>query len=161
MRMSKLTKYSLAVVLKNGKDEFLAVKRPEDDIDHAGHWGLPAVSLMPGELPEQAALRTCREKLGCEAKAERFLGIMHQKRNAYDIFLMDVEMTLTGNEQPDIAKAKTEGTAYIDQKWATNPEILLESAKAGSCCSTIFLTDQGLLGRDDWVASLEGSDDVG
>jgi hypothetical protein len=38
---------------------------------------------------------------------------------------------------------------------------LLPSAKGGSCCSSIFLTDMGLLDREEWIKSLEGSDTVG
>ena len=150
-------------MLRNNKNpkEFLIVKRPHDDVDHRGHWGLPAVSLKPGELPERAAQRVCKEKLNCEATAERFLGIMAQKRNGYDIFLMDIEMVLDGNKQPDIMQADTEGTVYVEQKWSTEPAELLESAKAGSCCSTIFVTDRGLMDRDEWITSLEGSDSVG
>ena len=114
--------------------------------------------MKPGELPEQAAIRVCKEKLGCEATPERFLGLMFQKRNSYDIFLMDIEMELVGAVQPDVHNARTESTAYTDQKWSGDPMDLMSSAKNGSCCSSIFLTDRGLLDRDEWIASLEGSD---
>lgn len=160
--MSKQTDYVVAVVLKNSQnpDEFLVVRRPEDDPDLRGEWGLPATTLRPGELPEQAALRVCKEKLNCSADATRFLGIMFQKRNSYDLFLMDIEMVLTGEQQPDVHGATTKTTAYIEQKWSTNPMDLMDSAKHGSCCSSIFMTDRGLLDRDEWIASLEGSDVV-
>ncbi|HEX7963364.1 MAG TPA: NUDIX hydrolase [Candidatus Saccharimonadales bacterium] len=161
--MSKDVKYTVAIVLKNSTDpnQFLIVKRPDEDPDLAGSWGLPATSLRPGELPEAAALRVCREKLHCEGRPTRFLGIMFQKRNSYDIFLMDVEMELTGDAQPDVHAAKTEHTAYVEQKWTTDPLELMPAAKHGSCCASIFLTDRGLLDRGEWIASLEGSDTVG
>lgn len=159
--MSKQIKYVVAAVLKNDKNEFLVVKRPDDDPDLGGHWGFPATTMKAGELPEQAAQRICAEKLNCTAEATRFLGIMFQKRNSYDIFLMDVEMMLTGSTQPDVHAAHTDQTAYTDQKWSTDPEDLLASANGGSCCSSIFLTDRGLLDRDNWIASLEGSSTVG
>ena len=161
--MSKLVKYVVAVVLKNKQhpDEFLVVKRPDDDPDLGGHWGFPAATLQPGELPEAAAQRVCREKLNCDAEATRFLGIMFQKRNSYDIFLMDVDMVLAEGQQPDVHAAATTHTAYVDQKWSTDPLDLMASAKGGSCCSSIFLTDRGLLDKDEWIASLEGSDTVG
>lgn len=97
--MSKQTKYVVAAILKNKQnpDEFLVVKRPDDDPDLGGHWGFPAATMKPGELPEEAAKRICKEKLNCEAEATRFLGIMFQKRNSYDIFLMDVDMMLSGD----------------------------------------------------------------
>jgi ADP-ribose pyrophosphatase YjhB (NUDIX family) len=161
--MSKQVKYVVSVVLKNNQNtqEFLVVKRPDDDPDLAGGWGFPSVTMQQDELPEAAAKRVCKEKLGCEAEAVRFLGIMFQKRNSYDIFLMDVEMILSEGLQPDVLKASTTNTAYVDQKWSTDPIDLMPSAKNGSCCSSIFLADRGLLDRDDWITSLEGSDTVG
>lgn len=161
--MSKQIKYVVAVALKKTQDsdEFLVVKRPDDDPDLGGHWGLPAASMKEGELPEQAAQRVCKEKLDCEAAAVRFMGLMHQKRNSYDIFLMDVEMILSDGQTADVHNAHTENTAYVDQKWTTDPMDLMASAKGGSCCSSIFLTDRGLLDRDEWISSLEGSDTVG
>jgi len=160
--MSKRVDYVVAVILKNKHtpDEFLVVHRPADDPDHRDEWGLPATTLKPGELPEEAALRVCREKLGCEATPERFLGIMFQRRNSYDIFLMDVEMELASEAEADVHKANTEGTAYVDQKWTNDPMDLMDSARRGSCCSSIFLTDRGLLDRSEWIDSLEGSDTV-
>ncbi len=85
---------------------------------------------------------------------------MFQQRNSYDIFLMDVEMELVGDTIPDVHKADTEGTAYVDQKWTGDPMDFMDSARKGSCCSSIFLTDRGLLDRSEWIASLEGSDVV-
>jgi ADP-ribose pyrophosphatase YjhB (NUDIX family) len=160
--MSKQIKYVVAVVLKKqNSDEFLVVKRPDDDPDLGGHWGFPAATMKPGELPEQAAKRICKEKLNCDAESTRFLGLMFQKRNSYDIFLMDVDMLLADGQEPNVHKASTENTAYIDQKWSTDPMDLKASADGGSCCSSIFLTDRGLLDREEWIASLEGSDTVG
>lgn len=158
--MSKRIDYVIAAVLKKSPrtKEFLAVKRPSDDPDLRGHWGLPAITMKPGELPEHAAQRICREKLHCEATPVRFLGIMFQKRNSYDIFLMDVEMELAGDTRPDVHQSNTQTTAYTEQKWTNEPMDLMESARNGSCCSSIFLTDRQLLDRDEWIASLEGSD---
>jgi len=160
--MSKKVDYVVAIVLKEkGSDKFLEVKRPPEDTDLANNWGLPAATMKPGELPEDCAKRVCAEKLGCSAKPTRFIGLMFQKRNAYDLFLMDIEMELTGVVKPDINKAETENTAYVEQKWTTDPKELLPSAKLGSCCSSIYLTDLGILDKDEWIASLEGSDIVG
>lgn len=160
--MSKDIKYTVAVVLKKcqSSDEFLMVHRPADDKDLADSWGLPAVTLNPGELPEDGAIRVCREKLGCAAKPIKFLGIMFQKRNSYDIFLMDIEMVLDKGEVADASKASTTHTAYSDFKWSTNPKDMLPAAHMGSCCASIFLTDRGLLDRQEWIGSLEGSDKV-
>ncbi len=161
--MSKQTKYVVAVILKNkvNPEQFLVVKRPDEDPDLGGHWGFPAATMKPGELPEQAARRICNEKLNCEAEPIRFLGIMFQKRNSYDIFLMNIDMLVADGEMPDVHAAKTERTAYVNQKWSTDAEDLRASANGGSCCSSIFLTDRGLLDKDAWITSLEGSNTVG
>jgi hypothetical protein len=158
--MNKQIKYVVAVVLTdpNRPDHFLTVKRPDDDADLGGAVGLPAATMRPGELPEQAAARVCQEKLACTAMPTRFMGMMFQKRNSYDIFLMDIEMSLNAGSEPDVTKADTEHTAYTEQNWSTDPLDLMLSAKHGSCCSSIFLTDRGLLDRDEWIGSLEGSD---
>ena len=60
--MSKPTKYVVAVILKNkdNPDDFLVVKRPDDDPDLGGHWGFPAATMKDGELPEEAAKRICK-----------------------------------------------------------------------------------------------------
>jgi len=137
--------------------EYLAVRRPEDDVDLGGNWGLPAVTLRPDESPEDGARRVCTEKLGCKAEPIRFLGAMHQVRNRYDIVLMDIEMILVSTTQPDVSQAQTTATAYVAQKWSADPKELLPSARHGSCCSSIFLQDQGLLKREDWTLSLAGS----
>ncbi len=142
-------------------EKFLIVKRPSDDPDLKDAWGLPAVTLLPGEMPEDGARRACREKLGCRAMPVRFLGSMTQRRNTYDLVLMDIEMVLASGEEASSAKAQTEGTVYVAHAWTTDPLKLMPSAKHGSCCSSIFLTDRGLLDRDTWIASLEGSDIVG
>lgn len=160
--MSKRTDFVVAIVLKKkGSEDFLVVKRPPEDKDLANNWGLPAATMQQGELPEDCARRVCKEKLGCNATPKRFLGLMFQKRNAYDLFLMDIEMELAEGENPDINRAETENTAYVEQKWTNDPQDLMASAKHGSCCSSIFLTDLGLLDKDEWIASLEGSDIVG
>lgn len=160
--MSKKIDYVVAVILKNPDNEkFLVVKRPPEDKDLANHWGLPAATMLPGELPEDCAKRVCREKLGCESKPIRFVGLMFQKRNNYDLFLMDIEANILPGEIADINKARTENTAYTEQKWTDNPKELMDSAIKGSCCSSIFLTDKNLLDRDEWIDSLEGSNIVG
>lgn len=161
--MSKSIKYTVAVVIRNkdNPEEVLIVKRPTGDPDLQEHWGFPAGSLKPGELFEDVVTRVCKERLNCEVKITRFLGMMFQKRNSYDIFLMDMEAEVVGSKQPNVKEANTEDTAYVDQKWTSDFTDLEASAKAGSCCSSIFLTDQGLLDRDEWLASLEGSDKVG
>jgi len=156
--MSKPLKYTVAIVLKDAEtNKFLLVKRPEDDPDLGGQWGLPATTLKSGELPEEAARRVCREKLACDGLPIRFLGSMTQKRNSYNLCLMDIEMLLV-RDTANVKKATAPGTLYTAQKWTDNPMDLMSAAEHGSCCASIFLEDCGLLSRDQWVNSLEGSE---
>lgn len=156
--MSKQIKYVVSVILKNKDGQFLVVKRPDDDPDLGGHWGFPAATLKDGELPEAGALRVVKDKLNCNAQAKEFYGIMYQKRNSYDLFLMDIEMQLVGDKQPNVKESSSDATVYVDQKWSNDPEDLRVSANIGSCCSSIFLTHEGRLDREDWISSLEGSE---
>jgi 8-oxo-dGTP pyrophosphatase MutT (NUDIX family) len=156
--MEKLppTKYSVSVIVRSGHrpDEFLIVRRPSDDSDLPGVWGLPATTMRDDESPEEAARRACQEKLGCSAEPIRFVGAMHQVRDAYNLLLMDIEVILTGSAQPDVSQATTRSTKYIDQCWTPRPEDLQPAADAGSCCASIFLTDQKMLKRTDWRLQL-------
>jgi ADP-ribose pyrophosphatase YjhB (NUDIX family) len=156
--MSKPIRNGIAVILRNKENptQFLTIKRPDEGGDLEGFWGLPATRMRAGELPEDAARRVCREKLGCDAVPLRLVGTMFQKRNSYDMFFIDIEMLLTGDRQPDVTKAVTDSTKYVGQQWTDNAKLLIPAAQCGSCCSTLFLTDQGLLSQDDWVLSLEG-----
>jgi mutator protein MutT len=43
---------------------FVLTRRAGDLRRHAGQWALPGGRLDPGETPEQAALRECREEVG-------------------------------------------------------------------------------------------------
>jgi ADP-ribose pyrophosphatase YjhB (NUDIX family) len=76
--MSKPVKCVVAAILKrkDNPDAFLVVKRPDDYPDLSGHWGFPAATMKPDELPEDAAKRIWKEKLNCDAVATRFLGVM-------------------------------------------------------------------------------------
>lgn len=157
--MHRTTDTCVAIVLKKkGSDEFLIVRRPSDDPDLRGEWGLPAITLRPGELPEDGARRVCSEKLRCRGKPTKFLGTMFQRRNSYDLFLMDIEMELESGTKPNTTASNTKTTKYVEQKWTSDPLTLMPAAQNGSCCASIFLTDRGLLDRSHWVASLEGSD---
>ena len=49
-----------------GPEGLLLVRRPDDDEDLPGVWGLPAVSLGAGESEEEAVRRAGRDKLGVE-----------------------------------------------------------------------------------------------
>ena len=63
----------MSLVIEDG-ERVLLVRRPDDDADLPGVWGLPAASLMNGESPEDAVRRAGREKLGVEVRPLEALG---------------------------------------------------------------------------------------
>lgn len=156
MEQPSETRYAVSIILRSGHkpEQFLIVRRPMSDKELPGHWGLPATSMREDESPEDAARRVCLEKLGCTGEPIRFVGAMHQVRDGYNLLLMDIEVILTGSSQPDIAEATTTSTRYTNQKWTTDLEELRPAAAAGSCCSSIFLTDQKKLARKNWQLKL-------
>jgi ADP-ribose pyrophosphatase YjhB (NUDIX family) len=137
--MSKV-KCSVASYLLNPRNEkeFLVIKRPSDDDVLPNLWGLPAVTLKRGELPEQAVARIGIEKLNTIIEPVSFLVIKSTERKDYELILMDIKTRLVGPE-PMVANAKTKNTKYVDQKWTSDLNLLKKSASKGSLCSQILL----------------------
>ena len=135
---------AVAAVVRRGEGsaEFLAVRRPPDDDRLPDVWGLPAVSLGPGELPEEALRRLGREKLAAELEPVRFVGIRAADRGDYLLILMDIEARLIDGE-PDVRRANTRRTAYVEQRWTDDLPLLADAARRGSVCSRILLEASG------------------
>ena len=69
----KAPKQSVSLVIE-GPEGLLLVRRPDDDEDLPGAWGLPAVSLAAGESEEEAVRRAGRDKLGVELEPVERVG---------------------------------------------------------------------------------------
>lgn len=138
-------KCAVAAVLRNPDDprEFLAVKRPPDDDRLPDVWGLPAVSLRPGELPEEGLRRIGREKLGTRIEPTRFVGIKAADRGEYQLILMDIEARLIG-DTPSVERATSDATRYVDQRWTADFALLRDAASRGSLCSQVLLDEAGV-----------------
>lgn len=143
------TKEAVAFAVHRGGERatVLAVRRPEDDEDLPGHWGLPAASLREDESWEDAVLRTGPEKLGVdlavgpkmnEGRAERDGHVLRMR--LYDARIM--------KGKPEVPQAGAGVTQYTDWEWAA-PERLEEAADAGSLCSALYL---------EWRKAWEGRD---
>lgn len=136
--VTKPVKFSVAAVIRDEDGRFLAVRRPPDDDRLPNVWGLPAVTLIDGELPESAVSRIGREKLGVGLRPKRFLGVQSADRGDYELILMDIEARIVEGE-PDVHLATTSATRYVDQRWTADLELLVDAARRGSLCSRIFL----------------------
>lgn len=139
------TQYAVAAVVRRSDDsqQFLAVKRPPSDDDLPNVWGLPAVTLEPGELPEQGVRRVGATKLDTEIEPVRFVGARAATRETHELILMDIEARLLGST-PSVLDAHPEGTKYVDQRWTKNLTVLREAARQGSLCSQVLLDDAGI-----------------
>jgi ADP-ribose pyrophosphatase YjhB (NUDIX family) len=140
----KPTTYAVAVIVSNPENskEFLLVKRPLSG-PVPGIWGLPAATLKPGELPEDGVRRVGTEKLGCKIVPFEFVGSAVQERSDAFLQILDYKVKVAAG-QPDVRKAVTAGTKYVDQKWTSDPKEMLPGATAGSLCEQIFLNSLGL-----------------
>lgn len=136
-------KCSVAAVIRRREDpRFLSVRRPQDDEHLPGLWGLPAVTLTAGELPEAGLRRIGREKLGVEITPIAFVGIDTAERGDHRLILMDLEALLVEG-LPDVDAATGRGTRYVAQRWTSDVETLREAAERGSLCCRILLNHSG------------------
>ncbi|MFM2424291.1 MAG: hypothetical protein RLZZ70_682 [Candidatus Parcubacteria bacterium] len=141
----KEVKFAVAVALYNvdKPEQVLVVKRPDHDPNLPGVWGLPAVVIKNGELPENAVRRLGIEKLATTIKPVSYIGIKYADRGSYELILMDIQADLAGVE-PSVIDAPTMDTKYVDQQWTTDYTIFKDAAAKGSLCSRIFLESKGL-----------------
>lgn len=132
------------LVLGAGGAELLAVRRPDDDEELPGLWGLPAVSLRPGEAWEDAARRAGREKLGVELTGLRSLeeGTVERPGGRLRMRLFGARIAAG---RPDVARPRATddaATRYVAWGWSP-PERLEEAARRGSLCSRLCLRHLG------------------
>jgi hypothetical protein len=113
----------------------LLVRRPDDDEDLPGVWGLPAVSLGAGESEEDAVRRAGREKLGVELEPVERVGR---------------EQTMTDwaarivSGRPSVPQPGPH-TQYTELRFG-EPSELVPAARQGSLCCRVLLRARGL----DW-----------
>jgi 8-oxo-dGTP diphosphatase len=113
----------------------LLVRRPDDDGDLPGVWGLPAVSLARDESEEEGVLRIGRDKLGVEVRPVRPIGT--------EGTMTDWEAELVSGEP--VVPQPGPHTQYSELRWG-DPAELVPAAREGSLCSRVLLFARGL----DW-----------
>ena len=113
----------------------LLVRRPDDDESLPGVWGLPAVSLGPGESEEDAVRRAGREKLGVEVRPVEPVG--------RELGMTDWRVEIVTG-RPSVPQHGP-NTQYAELRWGGLAE-LVPAAREGSLCSRALLRARGL----DW-----------
>lgn len=121
--------------------ELLLVKRPEEDPEFGGAWGLPAVSLKEGESVEEGAMRVGEEKLGTRVEVLQPVAFGVEERAAYTLKLWVVEARLL--TEPLLPEPKPGKTYYRAYRYG-EPLELREAARQGSLCSRLYLAVKGL-----------------
>jgi hypothetical protein len=115
----------------------LLVRRPDDDEELPGVWGLPAVSLAPDESEEEAVRRTGRDKLGVDLEPVRRVG---RERTMTD-WAARIRFGDPAVPQPG------PHTQYTELRFG-EPSELAPAARQGSLCCRVLLRARGL----DWGA---------
>lgn len=140
MARLKSVKHSVAVVIEDPQRDdglILAVKRPSDDPELPGIWGLPATTLRTGESWEDAVRRVGSDKLGVDLEPSGELHEGTQERPGYLL-----HMKLFGGRiergRPRVRRSGGHATQYTDWKWA-QPDELEEGALQGSLCCKLML----------------------
>ncbi len=137
---------AIAVVIPNPRDPslLLAVRRPDDDEDLPGVWGLPATTVHPHETDADAASRLGETKLGSPALIAE--GSQPRPGNELSMRLYSASMTATAPILPIVA-GQQGVTYYADWRWA--PKSALEDgAERGSLCCALALNTHNLNTHD-------------
>lgn len=122
-------KHSVAVLVIRD-DRILAIRRPDDDDELPGIWGLPAGTCRGSETVGDVIRRIGREKLGAVLHPVRRLESGSQLRSNYRL---DMELW----------EATMEGTPNDSQwQWA-GLDLLEPGAAGGSLCCALAIKSKG------------------
>mgnify|MGYP001768402657 CR=1 FL=1 len=100
----------VAVALIDEGNRVLISKRPEGK-QLAGLWEFPGGKLEPGETPEQAVVRECREELGIEV-CETCLAPLTFASHSYDDFHLLMPLYICRNWDGDISPQEGQEIAW-------------------------------------------------
>lgn len=133
------TRHAVAVVIRRDDGLVLAVLRPDKpDEELPGVWGLPAVTLRPGESAERGMRRVGREKLGVDLTPLRALAGGEQSREGYTLHMIVYEASASGEPCLPARRRDATSTLYEALDWLPD-ESFREAADRGSLCSRLFL----------------------
>jgi 8-oxo-dGTP pyrophosphatase MutT (NUDIX family) len=125
-------KHSIAMMIFNG-DNVLSVRRPDDDDELPGIWGLPAGTLHGKETIEDLIVRIGHQKLGVDLTPVRKGASGRRIRAQY---LLEMELW----------EASMKGTPTgCEWRWAAI-QSLEPGAAAGSLCCELALKSKSRVG---------------
>jgi predicted TIM-barrel fold metal-dependent hydrolase/ADP-ribose pyrophosphatase YjhB (NUDIX family) len=141
-------KHSVAVAVRGPEaGTFLLVRRPDDPADPlAGVWGLPAVTLAPGEGELDGVIRAGRDKLGVQLTPTRRIGTTTGTQNGVALRLTEYEAMLI-HGTPVVPQGDSSVTQYTACRYTAEPAELAEAASRGSLCAQLFLADRASAGE--------------
>ncbi len=131
---------ALAVAQVGAPGNVLLVRRPDDDEELPGMWGLPAGSCRKGETFEAAARRIGPQKLGAGIILGERLAFGTQVRAQYTLEMSLYSATLA-QAVPSLPAGRETGraiTLYAAWRWG-DPAELADSARRGSLCCRLLL----------------------
>ena len=151
------TRRSIAVIVRETGDDadvvgcgpgplWLLVRRPEDDEDLPGVWGLPAGTAEPGETDLDLVRRIGVEKLGVELDPGARVAVGSVERADYTLEMeLWTAAIVAGRPDPDTPRSGNASgrTRYADWRWE-DPSALEPGARDGSLCCRLGL---GVAGR--------------
>jgi len=121
-------KHSVAVLIRRG-DEILAIRRPQDDDELPGIWGIPAGTLRGKETTEDLIERIGRDKLGAKLTPIRKLATGTQDRLKYRL-------------EMDLWEVSMEGLpTHPEWKWA-GLDLLRPGMNASSLCCELAIKSE-------------------
>lgn len=121
-------KHSVAVMIRRG-DEILSTRRPDDDDELPGIWGLPAGTARGSETTAEVISRIGHDKLGVKLIPIRRLASGAQNRSKYRLEMDLWEVSMEG--------VPTRG----NWKWASM-EVLRPGQEAGSLCCDLAINSK-------------------
>ena len=127
--MMSAVKHSVAVMITKG-NQILAIRRPDDEDELPGVWGLPAGTTRANESVEDVIRRIGRDKLGVKLTPVRKLASGAQDRPSYRL-------------EMELWNASMEGTpTYKEWQWAP-VDLLRPGMASGSLCCELAIQSKG------------------
>lgn len=137
--LSPKPRRAVAAAVRRDDGLVLAVRRPDEPGEELpGVWGLPAVTLRPGEPPQEGVRRVGREKLGAELTPLRALAGGEQRRAGYTLHMTVYEASLAGEPHLPPRTPGATSTLYEALDWLPAASFR-EAADEGSLCCRLFL----------------------